>query len=176
MGRTPRVWASPSDAISPSTARNVTTLRPRPSPCIRSRDGPEMSQRFESDSRAGARMPLRADCATSVIISAVTNARRFPVAERSSRRLAQPRASTMHTPNINPPMIAHDMLPARKLHGGGTQAELRALRGHAEQKPRHQTGHQQNGSVAKPVKQDLDHLKALDARPTNLAGLARTGR
>lgn len=55
--------------------------------------------------------PRSADCATKVNTNPVTSARRFPVADNTSKRLAQPRARIMPTPNINPPMTAPDMLP-----------------------------------------------------------------
>ena len=62
-------------------------------------------------SRAGDRTPRSADCATMVSTSPVTSARRLPVAESTSRRLAQPRARIIPAPNISPPMIAPERLP-----------------------------------------------------------------
>jgi hypothetical protein len=71
-------------------------------------DQPKARDRLPRGGEHTAQRRLRHQCQHRP----VTSARRLPVADKTSNRLAQPRASTMPMPNINPPMIAPDMLPA----------------------------------------------------------------
>ncbi len=61
--------------------------------------------------RSGARLPASVACAVTANTSPDSRARRLPLADRMSRRLAQPRVITMPTPNSRPPTSAPDRLP-----------------------------------------------------------------
>ena len=62
-------------------------------------------------SRSGASAPPSAACAVTAKISPESSARRFPLAESTSRRLAQPRVMIMPAPNSRPPISAPERLP-----------------------------------------------------------------
>ena len=61
--------------------------------------------------RSGDSSPDSADCAVTANTRPDSSARRLPCAASTSSRLEQPRASTMPTPNIAPPISAPDRLP-----------------------------------------------------------------
>ncbi len=61
--------------------------------------------------RSGASTPDNEACATTAKISPDNSARRLPLADNTSNRLAQPRAMTMPAPNNKPPSMAPERLP-----------------------------------------------------------------
>ena len=56
-------------------------------------------------------MPANAACAATAKIRPESSARRLPLADSTSRRLAQPRVMIMPAPNSRPPNSAPDRLP-----------------------------------------------------------------
>ena len=61
--------------------------------------------------RSGASAPASAACAVTANTSPDSSARKLPLADSTSRRLAQPRVMIMPMPNSRPPTSAPDRLP-----------------------------------------------------------------
>ena len=76
-------------------------------------------------SRAGASAPRIADCAATAITRPDSSARRLPVADSTSRRLAQPRVMIMPAPKHQP---ADDR--ARQAAALGELARFRNVKQH----------------------------------------------
>ncbi|GBE43412.1 hypothetical protein BMS3Bbin10_01488 [bacterium BMS3Bbin10] len=72
---------------------------------------PSMVHRPASQSRAGEKTPRRAAWAVTANTRPESRARRLPLAESTSRRLAHPRARIMPTPNMAPPMSGPESDP-----------------------------------------------------------------
>ena len=60
---------------------------------------------------SGDKPPASVAWAVTAKISPDSSARKLPLADSTSKRLAQPRVMTMPTPNSKPPMSAPEMLP-----------------------------------------------------------------
>ena len=78
---------------------------------IMSRDELSMVHQSLIADRIGDSAPSRDIWATTAKTIPDSRARRLPVAESTSMRLAQARVSVMPQPNIRPPMIEPDRLP-----------------------------------------------------------------
>ena len=82
----------------------------------KSRDAPPgMVHQLLMPSRRGDRAPESADWAVTAKISPESRALKLPLADSTSKRLAQPRVMTMPTPKVKPPMSAPDRLPVAEI-------------------------------------------------------------
>lgn len=66
--------------------------------------------------RSGDKAPPKAAWAVTAKNKPERRARKLPLADSTSKRLAQPRVMTMPTPNNKPPIRALEMLPLAEIY------------------------------------------------------------
>ena len=98
---------------SASSATTNPPVGPTPVICSKSRPAPpSMGHQLAKAWRAGASQPPMLACTVTANTKPASKARKFPLPDKISKRLAQPRVKIMPAPNNKPPSTAPEMLPA----------------------------------------------------------------